>query len=65
VSPAHLKQFDDFFEAATSPRTSSWWLGPDGEWTRHNVGDDGRALIDLQDRTMTSVQRRRRARAVR
>jgi polyphosphate kinase len=48
-----------------SDRTSSWWLGPDGEWVRHSRGEDGRPLIDLQDRTMANVQRRRRARAVR
>jgi polyphosphate kinase len=65
VAPAHLKEFDDFFELAMSDATSSWWLGPDGEWTRHNLGENGKPLIDLQDRTMTSVQRRRRARAVR
>jgi polyphosphate kinase len=65
VAPAHLKELNDFFELAMSDRTSSWWLGPDGEWTRHNLDETGRPLIDLQDRTMASVQRRRRARAVR
>lgn len=65
VAPVHLKELADFFDQAMSDRTSSWWLGADGEWTRHNVGDDGRPLTDLQDRTMINVQRRRRARAVR
>ena len=65
VAPAHLKELNDFFELAMSDRTSSWWLGPDGEWTRHNLDETGRPLIDLQERTMASVQRRRRARAVR
>jgi polyphosphate kinase len=48
-----------------SDNTSSWHLGPDGEWVRHNIGEDGKPLLDIQDRTMTNVQRRRRARAVR
>ncbi len=65
VAPAHLKELDDFFEHAMSDQTTSWWLGPDGEWTRHMVGENHKALSDLQDRTMAYIQRRRRARAVR
>jgi polyphosphate kinase len=65
VAPGHLKELSDFFDLAMSDSSSSWHLGPDGEWTRHNVGDDGKLLVDIQDRTMTNVQRRRRARAVR
>ena len=48
-----------------SDATSSWWLGPDGDWTRHSIDEDGKPLVDIQDRTMTNVQRRRRARAAR
>jgi polyphosphate kinase len=29
-------------------RTSSWWLGPDGAWTRHHLDAGGAALRDLQ-----------------
>ena len=65
VSPPHQKELTDFFDQAMSDHTTSWWLGPDGEWTRHNVEEDGKPLVDLQDRTMAHVQRRRRARAVR
>lgn len=65
VAPAHLKELEDFFDLAMSDSSSSWHLGPDGEWTRHNIGEDGKLLIDVQDRTMANVQRRRRARAVR
>ncbi|MGN8551277.1 UNVERIFIED_CONTAM: RNA degradosome polyphosphate kinase [Microbacterium sp. SLM126] len=65
VAPGHLKELHDFFDLAMSDSSSSWHLGPDGEWIRHNVGDDGHLLVDVQDRTMTNVQRRRRARAVR
>jgi len=64
-APAHVKELDDLFTLAMSDTTSSWHLRPDGEWVRHNVDADGRPLLDIQDRTMTNVQRRRRARAVR
>ncbi|WP_203581978.1 RNA degradosome polyphosphate kinase [Microbacterium hibisci] len=64
-SPAHIKELNDLFTLSMSDTTSSWHLGPEGEWVRHNLGDDGKMLVDLQDRSMTNVQRRRRARAVR
>ncbi|MDL9981060.1 RNA degradosome polyphosphate kinase [Microbacterium candidum] len=65
VAPAHLKELDDLFTLAMSDGTSSWHLGPDGEWIRHRVDEEGKPLVDLQDRTMSVVHRRRRARAVR
>ena len=65
VAPAHVKELNDLFTLSMSDSTSSWHLGPDGEWTRHNVDEEGKPLLDLQDRTMVNVQRRRRARAVR
>ncbi|MBD8023381.1 RNA degradosome polyphosphate kinase [Microbacterium gallinarum] len=65
VAPGHIKELSDFFDLAMSDGTSSWHLGPDGEWVRHNTNADGKLLVDVQDRTMTNVQRRRRARAVR
>ena len=65
VNPAHVKELLDLFSLAMADTTSSWWLGPEGEWTRHSLDAEGKPLIDLQDKTMTNVQRRRRARAVR
>jgi polyphosphate kinase len=47
------------------PGTSSWHLGAAGVWERHAADADGKPLIDLQDKTMGQIQRRRRARAVR
>ncbi|MFB7885832.1 RNA degradosome polyphosphate kinase [Microbacterium sp. NPDC056057] len=64
-APAHVKEINDLFTLSMSDSTSSWHLGPDGEWVRHNQSEEGKPLLDLQDRTMTNVQRRRRARAVR
>ncbi|WP_458042364.1 MULTISPECIES: RNA degradosome polyphosphate kinase [Bacteria] len=65
VAPAHLKELDDLFDLAMSDGTSSWWLGPEGEWIRQSTDADGKPLVDIQDKTMHDVQRRRRARAVR
>src|SRR6478735_6877327 len=65
VAPAHVKELLSLFELAMSDTTSSWWLGPEGEWTRHSLDEGGKPLTDIQDRTMTTVQRRRRARVVR
>ncbi|GAA5032939.1 RNA degradosome polyphosphate kinase [Microbacterium fluvii] len=62
---AHVKELIDLFDLAMSDSTSSWHLGDEGVWTRHHLGENGKALIDLQDKTMASVQRRRRVRAVR
>jgi polyphosphate kinase len=65
TDPAHLKELSTFFDLAMDDGTSSWHLGPEGVWTRHATDADGKPLIDLQDKTMGSIQRRRRARAVR
>jgi polyphosphate kinase len=65
TDPAHLKDLLDFFDLAMDPGTTSWHLGADGVWTRHAEDAEGKPLIDLQDKTMGLIQRRRRARAVR
>ncbi|HYJ51072.1 MAG TPA: RNA degradosome polyphosphate kinase [Microbacterium sp.] len=65
VAPTHLQELSDLFALAMSDATSSWWLGPEGDWKRHSLDADGKPLVDIQDRTMTNVQRRRRARAAR
>ena len=63
--PGHMKDLLDFFDLAMDPGTTSWHLGADGVWTRHSEDADGKPLVDLQDKTMGLIQRRRRARAVR
>lgn len=65
TEPAHLKELLAFFDLAMDPGTSSWHLGAAGVWERHAADADGKPLIDLQDKTMGQIQRRRRARAVR
>jgi len=58
--PEHLAELDELFDTAMSDATSSWWLGPDGEWVRHDRGEDGRPLADLQTDRMTLIGSRRR-----
>lgn len=65
VAPAHVRELVDLFDVAMSDETSSWHLEPAGDWVRHHVSESGTPLVDLQERTMTQIQRRRRARAVR
>ncbi|GAB3147236.1 RNA degradosome polyphosphate kinase [Microbacterium neimengense] len=65
TAPAQIAELSDLFSLAMSDNTSSWWLAGDGTWTRHSTDTDGKALVDLQDKTMFQVQRRRRSRAVR
>ena len=65
TDPGHMKDLLDFFDLAMDPGTTSWHLGADGVWTRHSEDAEGKPLIDLQDKTMGLIQRRRRARAVR
>lgn len=58
--PEHLAELDELFDTAMSDATSSWWLGPDGEWVRQDRGEDGRPLADLQTDRMTLIGSRRR-----
>ncbi|KZX20840.1 polyphosphate kinase [Rathayibacter tanaceti] len=60
VEPAHLSEIDDMFERAMDERTASWWLGPDGDWTRHHLDEDGAPLADLQNQLMQHITHRKR-----
>ncbi|KJL38281.1 MULTISPECIES: RNA degradosome polyphosphate kinase [Microbacterium] len=65
TAPAQLTELTDLFDLAMSESTSSWWLGGDGVWTRRSRDAEGKPLLDLQEATMTAVQKRRRPRATR
>lgn len=65
VAPAQLSELTELFDLAMSETTSSWHLGPEGEWLRRSIAEDGTPLLDLQEDTMARVQKRRRSRAVR
>ncbi|MGM7679546.1 RNA degradosome polyphosphate kinase [Microbacterium sp. A94] len=65
TDPAHIKELLTFFDLAMDDGTSSWHLGAEGTWERHAVDAEGNPLVDLQDKTMNQVRRRRRPRSVR
>ncbi|KDA05919.1 polyphosphate kinase [Microbacterium sp. CH12i] len=65
TDPDHVKELLEFFDLAMDDGTVSWHLGADGVWERHAVSAEGKPLIDLQDKTMSQVRRRRRTRTVR
>jgi polyphosphate kinase len=45
-----------------SDEASTWHLGSDGAWVRHQYGANGKPLIDIQDRTMADVYAKRNSR---
>ncbi|HTN55952.1 MAG TPA: RNA degradosome polyphosphate kinase [Microbacterium sp.] len=63
-TPEHIQELHDLFDLAMDPGTKSWHLDAGGVWVR-SVGTEDAPLVDLQDRTMSMVQRRRRKRSVR
>jgi polyphosphate kinase len=61
VRPEHLAEIDQMWQLAMSEETSSWWLGADGEWTRHDRDEAGEPLVDLQNELMRQIGARKRA----
>ena len=61
TEPDHISELENLFDLAESEGTSSWWLEPDGSWSRHTVNDAGEPLIDLQDYVMHQMSKRRRS----
>jgi polyphosphate kinase len=60
--PDHIREMKALFELAMSDDVSTWHLGSDGAWTRHQYGADGKPLIDVQDKTMIDVYSKRNSR---
>jgi polyphosphate kinase len=48
ADPAHQAELRGLIDEAMDERTSSWWLGRDGVWTRHHLDESGSPLRDLQ-----------------
>ncbi len=61
TAASHVAELDELFDLAMSDDTSSWWLGPDGEWTRHDRDDAGEPLRDLQNDLMRQIGARKRS----
>jgi polyphosphate kinase len=62
----HVQEVGELLDLGLDPGTSSWWLGPDGEWVRHHLDDNGEPLVDMQA-ALIAIHRGRReaAKAVR
>jgi len=60
--PDHIREMNALFELAMSDAAATWHLGSDGAWTRHQYDNSGKALIDVQDKTMQDVYAKRNAR---
>ncbi len=60
VRPEHLTELAGLLDAAMSDATSSWWLGEDGVWVRHDHDAEGALLIDMQTALMKQIAGRRR-----
>ncbi len=57
-SAKHTRELSDLIDLAFDPGTSSWHLGPDGEWQRVDRAPDGTPLVDVQS-TLIARQSRR------
>ena len=60
TDPAHRAALTRLLETGMSDTTSSWHLGPDGDWTRHSTDADGQPLRNVQE-MLIDARRRRRA----
>ncbi|MEO8528819.1 MAG: RNA degradosome polyphosphate kinase [Pseudolysinimonas sp.] len=58
--PEHLDELQQLFDLAMAETTTSWWLGNDGHWTRHDRDDSGEPLLDLQNELMRQIGARKR-----
>ncbi len=46
--PGHQRRLYEVLDLGMDDATSSWWLNPDGYWTRHSRDQEGRPLRDIQ-----------------
>jgi polyphosphate kinase len=58
TDPVHQAELRGLICEAMDERTSSWWLGPDGVWTRHHRDERGSPLRDLQSQLIRVRQGR-------
>ncbi|WP_110588229.1 RNA degradosome polyphosphate kinase [Microbacterium suaedae] len=65
TKPQHVTELVEFFDLAMDDASATWHLGENGTWTRHHVDAEGKPLVDVQDKTMSLIQRRRRSRQTR
>ena len=49
TDPAQRAELSGLIDLAMDDGTASWWLGPDGVWTRHHLDASGAPLLDIQE----------------
>ncbi|WP_415949887.1 RNA degradosome polyphosphate kinase [Streptomyces sp. KLOTTS4A1] len=59
VDPAHRAALNRLLETGMSDTTSSWHLGPDGDWTRQATDPEGQPLRNVQEMLIDARRRRR------
>jgi polyphosphate kinase len=58
TDPGHVAELRGLIDMAMDPGVASWWLDPDGSWTRHHVDSSGAPLTDLQEHLIRFRQSR-------
>ena len=58
TDPGHKTELRSLINLAMDDEVASWWLGPDGTWTRHHLDPSGAPLIDLQEHLIRFRQNR-------
>jgi polyphosphate kinase len=56
TDPGHQRRLRGLLDLGMDDGTASWWLNPDGYWTRHHRDERGHPLRDIQE---TLVRERR------
>jgi polyphosphate kinase len=59
ADPAHAARLRELIALGMDDSTSSWWLGSDGEWTRHARHKSGPRLRDIQESLIMDKSRGR------
>jgi polyphosphate kinase len=58
TDPGHIAELRGLIDMAMDPGVASWWLDPDGSWTRHHLDSSGAPLTDLQEHLIRFRQSR-------
>jgi polyphosphate kinase len=63
TQPDHIQEMRDLFELSMADTSSSWHLGSDGKWIRHQYDLAGAPLVDIQDSIMKSVSAKKKVKS--
>ena len=63
TQPDHMQEAKELFELSMADTSSSWHLGADGKWVRHQYDETGKPLVDIQDAIMKSISNKKKVKA--